>query len=488
MNRISTFSISLIAALGLVAGASTTAFASAQKTPKKTATAKPAKPAVKPAAKPSPKAAASAKPRSTPSKAKAPANASVARASKGNQRVAVAKPRPVVAPAPVVIPTVTPSAIARDLKPVARDVGNWVDVIAASPQITGLAIAVVKDNDVIFKRGIGVTDTVSNSPVRPDTVFRLASLSKAFAATLAGLMVRDGVIHWDTRIVNLLPTFALADTSGENLTVKDIMSQRVGLPHNAFDRDLESDEPYPVLVDRLRSVPLACPVGACYGYQNVAFSLIGDVTYAATGNFFYYQVEKRIFHPLGMDTATYGREALEASASWARPHVRAGRNGGWRAISPKENYYRVPPAAGVNASINDMSQWLIAQMGGRPDVLPPALLDELHAPLADTPKELRGSPWRRGRLTDAHYGLGWRVFDYAGETMIFHGGAVQGYRSAIAFLPKQRFGLVMLWNNETYLPSGLLPMVMDRYLGLPAVNWAGIESEDDVGVGATGGD
>ena len=124
-------------------------------------------------------------------------------------------------------------------------------------------------------------------------------------------------------------------------------------------------------------------------------------------------------------------------------------------------------------------------MGGRPDVLPATLLDELHKPLVDTPRELRASPWRRGRLTDAHYGLGWRVFDYAGETMIYHAGAVQGYRGMIAFLPKYRFGMVMLWNNEAALPSGLMPMVMDRYLGLPTVNWAGIDA-DDTDIASTG--
>ncbi len=85
------------------------------------------------------------------------------------------------------------------------------------------------------------------------------------------------------------------------------------------------DEPYELLVDRLKDVPLACPVGDCYGYQNIAFSLIGDVTYAATGDFYYHQVEKRIFHPLGMNTATYGRDALEGSKSWARPHHRTGQ-------------------------------------------------------------------------------------------------------------------------------------------------------------------
>jgi beta-lactamase class C len=132
----------------------------------------------------------------------------------------------------------------------------------------------------------------------------------------------------------------------------------------------------------------------------------------------------------------------------------------------------------VNASIKDMTQWLIAHMGGKPDVLPPALLDTLHGPLVRTPTELNTSPWRRNRLRDAEYALGWRVYDYAGETLVFHAGAVQGYRGLIAFLPKYRFGMVMLWNCESALPAGLMPMLMDRYLNLPQVDWAGVERLD----------
>ena len=138
----------------------------------------------------------------------------------------------------------------------------------------------------------------------------------------------------------------------------------------------------------------------------------------------------------------------------------------------------MPAPAGVNASIRDMEQWLIAQMGGKPNVLSPAVLEELHTPRVATDRERSSTPWRRGRLLNAQYALGWRIYDYAGQTLIFHAGAVQGYRAMIAFLPKYRFGAVMLWNCESAAPSGLMPMLMDRYLGLPEVNWAGIDKSD----------
>ncbi len=144
-------------------------------------------------------------------------------------------------------------------------------------------------------------------------------------------------------------------------------------------------------------------------------------------------------------------------------------------FDPKEAYYRVAPAAGVNASLHDMELWLIAQMGGRPDVLPQPLLDYLHTPGVPTPSEVHGAPWRRARLTSASYALGWRVFTYAGETMVFHAGEVEGYRTMIAFFPKYRIGIVSLWNSPGAIGTDLMPMVFDSMLGLPM--WIGQASK-----------
>jgi beta-lactamase class C len=396
-----------------------------------------------------------------------------ARTAAHAKRTAHAAP---AAPAPKVL--ANGDAVASNAGIVARQFDRWLDGLESSSDVSGLAVAIVKDDKVLLERGVGYANASTREPVTANTVFRLASLSKAFATAMAALMVQDGVISWDTKISNVLPTFQLADVNAsQKLTVADILSHRVGLPHNTYDRMLEADEPYEELVTRLSEVPMACPVGDCYGYQNIAFSLIGDVTYAVTGDFYYHEVETRLFHPLGMETATYGRDALEGTKSWARPHRRAGR--GWIPFTPNEAYYHVPPAAGVNASIRDMEQWLIAQMGGKPNVLSPAVLEVLHTPVVATDRERTSTPWRRGRLLNAQYALGWRIYDYAGQTLIFHAGAVQGYRAMIAFLPKYRFGAVMLWNCESAAPSGLMPMLIDRYLGLPEVNWAGIDKSDN---------
>ncbi|MFC7300833.1 serine hydrolase domain-containing protein [Cognatiluteimonas weifangensis] len=349
--------------------------------------------------------------------------------------------------------------------------------LVAGQRVPGLAMAIVKDGHILSARGYGITAVDAAEPVDAHTVFRLASLSKAFAGTVAGLLVSEGALRWDSRVADFMPELQFSQPgAAQQLTVAEVLSHRVGLPQNAYDRDIENNADYRSLVRRLAAAPMKCAPGQCYAYQNVAFSLIGDVVFAATGRFFSEAVARRIFKPLGMDDASYGLDGIEGSPRWARPHVR-GRNG-WVALTPKPTYYRVAPAAGVNASISDMAQWLIAQTGHRPDVLPESLLATLHAPVVDTPAELRGSSWRRERLGAAGYGIGWRVYDYAGHRVVFHGGAVQGYRASIALLPERDLGVALLWNSSSSAPGGLLPTILDSAIGLPTGDWLELDQDD----------
>jgi beta-lactamase class C len=346
--------------------------------------------------------------------------------------------------------------------------------LVANQRVPGLAMAIVHDGKVLSARGYGITDVQNAEPVDAHTVFRLASLSKPFAGTVTGMLVSEGALRWDSPLVDFMPSLRFAEpTAAERLTVADVLSHRVGLPRTTFDRDIQANADYRDLVARLSQVSMTCMPGDCYDYQNVAFSLIGDVVFAASGQFYNEAVTRRVLKPLGMNDSSLGLEGIMASPRWAKPHIRAGA--GWRSVTPKPTYYRVSPAAGVNASISDMAQWLIAQGGHRPDVLPAPLLATLQAPIVGTPTELRGTSWRRERLNAAGYGLGWRVYDYAGHRMVFHGGAVQGYRGVMAMLPERDLGIVILWNSESGLPSGLLPTILDRAIGLPQQPWLEID-------------
>lgn len=348
--------------------------------------------------------------------------------------------------------------------------------LTAGERVPGLAMAIVQNGRVLSARGYGVTDVVAPQSVDAHTVFRLASLSKSFAGTLTGLLVDDGSLRWDSKVADYVPGFQLSDPyATRQLTVADLLSHRTGLKvHNAFDRDIEANAEYSDVAHKLAYAPMECAPGQCYAYQNVAFSLVGDVAKQATGLDYGQLVGQRIFKPLGMNDASVGLSGIESSARWARPHARS-RNG-WVSLMPKPTYYRLAPAAGINASASDMAQWLIAQTGHRPDVLPAPLLATLHAPLVSTPSEMR-TGWRRDRIGSAGYALGWRVFDYAGRAVVFHAGAVQGYRGLVALVPERDFGVALLWNSDSSLPSGLLPTILDRAIGLPAQRW--LDMPDD---------
>ena len=378
------------------------------------------------------------------------------------QQAAAATTQPIASRIPA-SPQTIPALDVRGFEAVAQQ-------LVAGGRIPGLAVAIVQNGRVLSARGYGVTDARNGEPVDAHTVFRLASLSKSFAGTVTGMLVNDGVLRWDSRLTDYVPDFRLSmPNAAQQVTVADLLSHRVGLSHNAYDRDLEANADFHALTMKMANAPMTCAPGDCYAYQNVGFSLIGDVVFATTGQFFSETVARRIFKPLGLPGAGDGLVGIEAGARWAKPHVRGG--GGWVPLRPKPTYYRVAPAAGVNASISDMAQYLIAQTGHRPDVLPAPLLATLHSSLIETPGELRGASWRRTRLSSAGYALGWRVFDYAGHDLIFHGGAVQGYRGAMALLPDRDLGIAILWNSESALPSGLLPTIIDSALGLGDGQW-----------------
>ncbi|WP_407352611.1 serine hydrolase domain-containing protein [Luteimonas sp. R10] len=350
--------------------------------------------------------------------------------------------------------------------------------MVADQRIPGMAMAIVHNGRVLSARGYGITDVRAAEPVDAHTVFRLASLSKSFAGTIAGVLVSEGALRWDSKVVDYMPGLQLSDPGAAGrVTVADVLSHRVGLARHAYDRDIERGADYNALVQKLAQAPMTCAPGDCYSYQNVAFSLIGDVVFATSGQFYNEVVSRRLFKPLGMNDASLGLEGIQASARWAKPHVRAGR--GWSSLMPKPTYYRVAPAAGVNASISDMAQWLIAHAGHRPDVLPAPLLATLHAPVVGTPGELRSrsASWRSQRLNAAGYGLGWRIYDYSGHRLVFHGGAVQGYRGLMALMPERDLGVAILWNSESSLPSGLLPTILDTAIGLPSQQWLDVDFE-----------
>lgn len=313
--------------------------------------------------------------------------------------------------------------------------------------VPGGAYAIVQDGNIVRTAGYGVRSKDGNEPVNADTVFRIASVSKTFAAQLTALLVNEQKLSWEDRLNQYVPD--LRFKRGEHaaaLQVRHLLGQSTGIVPNAYDNLLEADIPLDNILPRFSELDPLCAPGLCYTYQNILFGLIGPIVQHATQLPYGTLLQQRIFEPLDMFNASVGMDALLASDNHAAPHVR--RRGEWHPAEVRQGYYQVAPAAGINASVNDLANWLIAQLGHRPEVIPPELVEQLTSRHVRTPRDLRRRHWR-DMLTDAHYGMGWRIYEVGDEELYLHSGWVKGYVADVAYSRTRRTGLVVLLNAES---------------------------------------
>ncbi len=338
-------------------------------------------------------------------------------------------------------------------------------LILAEEGVPGGAFAVVQGPRVIHAAGFGVQRAGDLTPVDPETVFRLASVSKPFAGQLTGLIVRDGYLSWDDPVNRFLPEFRLRQPGhADQLRIHHLLSHTAGVVSNAYDNMLNDSQPLERILPRFADLDPVCQPGSCYTYQNVLFALVGPAIEHGTGRAFDELLRERIFVPLGMHQASIGSAGYQAASNRATPHVRRGER--WLPTEVNENYYRVGPAAGINASALDLGQWLTAQLGFRPDVIPPELVIETTEPRTRTLRDLRRRGWR-DLLDDAHYGLGWRIYTVGGERIVLHSGWVRGFMADVAFAPERGIGLAVLINAESGVLNDITTLFWRQVLATP---------------------
>lgn len=345
--------------------------------------------------------------------------------------------------------------------------------LMAEPDMVGFAIGTVEGGQVRFLRGYGEVLAGSGLPVTPDTVFRWGSVSKGVAAALVTGLAAEGRLSLDAPIARYGTSLRLPGPS-EGVTVADVLSHRTGLVRNAWDDRLEAGQDPRAIRLGLSTLPPYCPPSTCHAYQNIAFDAATEVVEGVTARPYAEVARARLFAPLGMSSASLDRAGLQHAPSWARPHRLARRP-----TEVNDSYYRVPAAGGVNASVRDLTRWMLAQMGAAPAVLPPAVLEQMHRPRVPTPPRGRRTAADRA-LTDAQYGLGWRSFTYAGRRLVGHRGTVDGYGALLLFDPADRSGIAMLWNSNWHRAARLQLEFLDMLYGLPATDW--LELEDAGGV------
>ena len=316
---------------------------------------------------------------------------------------------------------------------------------AQAQDLPGAAAVLVIKGNVRPLMLFGFQSMTGTRPITEETVFQLASLSKSFAATAIALAVNDGHLQWGAPLVKHLPELNWSDARrAKKLRLFHLANQSSGLMPHAYTNLVEDVVSYNNILNRFHEGPFVCDPGACYSYQNVVFSLLGDVLMQATGMPYAQFVEQRLFAPLAMQTASVGR-APSRIDHWASAHVL--REDRWVVVPRNQRYYKVAPAAGVNASIADMRQWLLAHL----DLIvgfPRAPIAQLQSRyIANEPADSHYP--KDDRISKVGYGLGWRVFAFSGlDGFTHHGGYVRGMRSEMIFHRASKSGLVFLTNSE----------------------------------------
>jgi len=348
------------------------------------------------------------------------------------------------------------------LRSLVEEFDKYFSDTMAGTRTPGAAVVIVQDSVVLFQRGYGLRVSTRRDSVDAHTVFRIGSLSKGFAGILTGMLVQDGVLHWDDKIVQYVPEFALSqpDNTGR-VQLTHLLAHTTGLPYHAYTNLIEAGYDMRTIAARFARLPLRGTPGTVFSYQNAAFSLVGEAMQSATGKSYQQLLTEKIFGPIGMRDASADWLSIQRNPNTALPHAYSRRRGLYPAAITKR-FYNAAPAGGVNASADDMGQWLIALLGYRPEVLSKTVLDDVFRPNVKTDGERRYNR-RWGVPMEPYYGMGWRILTHESDTIIYHGGSVNNFRSEIAFDRRDGIGICVLFNSNSPLASSCIPAFWEKY-------------------------
>jgi len=339
-----------------------------------------------------------------------------------------------------------------------NEFSNYIDSSLKAANAPGAAYVVIKDGEIIAIKAFGVKETGTSDSVDVHTLFRLGSVSKGFAGILTGMLVDEKLVRWNDQVVKYVPDFCLSDSKATlKVTINDLLNHTTGLPVHSFTNMIEEGKSYEELKERLKELPLAGKPGKVFTYQNVAFSIIAEVAQTATGIKYTDLLKQKIFFPCKMYDASDTYEEMMSSQNMAKPHILTRKGYITKSITP--DYYAFTPAAGVNASISDLSGYLLAITGKDTSFLSDSTREAIFRPVIKTPRQLHN--WKK--IKKMYYAKGWRVIALANDSIIYHGGYVTGYHAAIAIYPKDNLAIAFLFNYIGNLPNECIPDFFNMY-------------------------
>ncbi|WP_421872158.1 serine hydrolase [Marinoscillum sp.] len=334
-------------------------------------------------------------------------------------------------------------------------------------EVPGMAVAIVKDGEIVLAKGYGTKALTSKEPVNGETLFAIASNTKAFIASSLAKLVAEGKIKWTDRVIDYLPYFELYDSyTTTHTTIEDLLSHRVGL--GTFSGDLmwyKSELTAEEVIKKVRYVPQAYDFRAGYGYSNLMFITAGEVIKKVTGKEWSDYVKESFFKPLGMSRTITSTDDL--SDNYAMPHKPMQEK---QEVIDWVNWDNMGAAGGIISSANDMAQWMILNLNrgviNEDTLIDPSAHNILWTPHNNHVVSLSAQDNLIGRHFSG-YGLGWGLSDYDGNLMVTHGGGYDGMYSYQMLIPDQKLGVMVLTNTMKGLSSAVALWVVDRFLENP---------------------
>ncbi len=363
-----------------------------------------------------------------------------------------------------------PQQVAPDLAAKLAAVEKAVDAKRQELGIPGVSLAIVKDDKVIFMKGLGLRDIDRKKPVTPDTLFAIGSSTKAFTAMAVALAADDGKLSFDDSPKRFLPYFKLQDPEADaKITVRDLLCHRSGLNRtdiawysNALTRDQ--------VIEVASHAKATAKLGEKWQYQNVMFLAAGQIAARAENVTYEKLVTDRIFKPLGMKSATFSVKQMQKSRDYSLGYDYNFETKETRNL-PTRDLTVIAPAGAINASAREMAEWVRLMLGGGVYNGKRLVSEQGYAEIVKPQMKVAGR---------VDYGLGWFLRDWNGHKVVEHGGNIDGFNAQVALMPDQKLGFVLL-TNVSGSPLGDFTMntVWSTFVGDPNAT-ATIDPGDEV--------
>jgi len=352
---------------------------------------------------------------------------------------------------------------------------QFIDKAREDWQVPGIAVAILKGDQVVYAKGFGFRDLDKKLPVTENTLFPIGSATKAFTTFVMGQLADDGKLDFDKPVINYVPEFRLFDTvATERITPRDLVTHRSGLPRHDFLWYGNTPRTREDMVRRLAYLPNNKDLRGAWQYNNLMFLTAGYMEERLTGKTWEENIRERILLPLGMKRTTLNNTASQQDSDFAL---------GYRQDEDTDAVERMEfrdittmgPAGSINSSVTEMANWVKLNLGdgtvNGKRLIKESTLKELHTPQMSMGE---GSP-ETPEIIPVGYAMAWFVDVFRGKTRLHHGGNIDGFSSMTAFLPREEVGVVVLTNmNGTGLPEIVARHVFDRMTGATPKDWNAI--------------